>query len=166
MKGSFKIPNAALRYKPTPPEGPDGKPIVRRTPLAKGQGRVHVLTSDKPGEEKEEMKVIAVGITDGISTEVKSGALPPGTKVITRRRGACLAVRGRANEDERKRREHGHHRINGVLGFRGDHQLRGVAKDYVSAAGTVHALRDVRPDDRARRVRRHRRDERLGQVPT
>ncbi len=84
-KGSLKIPNAALRYKPTPPDGPDGKPIVPPPdpPLAKGQGRVHVLTSDKPGEEKEEMRVIPIGITDGISTEVKDNALPSGTKVIT-----------------------------------------------------------------------------------
>jgi HlyD family secretion protein len=85
QKGSLKIPNAALRYKPTPPDGPDGKPVVPPpdAPLAKGQGRVHVLTADKPGEEKEEMRVIAVGITDGISTEVMNNALPAGTKVIT-----------------------------------------------------------------------------------
>jgi HlyD family secretion protein len=84
-KGAMKIPNAALRYKPTPPEGPDGKPIVPPpdAPLAKGQGRVHVLTVDKPGDEKEEMRVIPIGITDGISTEVLNGALPPGTKVVT-----------------------------------------------------------------------------------
>ncbi|MGO8997560.1 MAG: efflux RND transporter periplasmic adaptor subunit [Polyangiaceae bacterium] len=84
-KGATKIPNAALRYKPTPPDGPDGKPIVPPPdpPLAKGQGRVYVLTSDKPGEEKEEMRVIPIGITDGIATEVLNGALPPGTKVVT-----------------------------------------------------------------------------------
>ena len=26
QKGALKVPNAALRYKPTPPDGPDGKP--------------------------------------------------------------------------------------------------------------------------------------------
>jgi HlyD family secretion protein len=80
-----KIPNAALRYKPTPPDGPDGKPVVPPPdpPLAKGQGRVHVLVNDKPGEEKEEMRVIPIGITDGMVTEVKDGALPVGTKLVT-----------------------------------------------------------------------------------
>ena len=85
VKGSLKIPNAALRYKPTPPDGPDGKPVVPPPdpPLAKGQGRVHVLTSEKPGEEKEEMKVIAVGITDGLSTQILNASLPAGSKVVT-----------------------------------------------------------------------------------
>jgi HlyD family secretion protein len=84
VKGSLKIPNAALRYKPTPPDGPDGKPIVPPPdpPLAKGQGRVHVLTNEKPGEEKEEMKVVSIGITDGLATQVVGG-LPAGTKVVT-----------------------------------------------------------------------------------
>jgi HlyD family secretion protein len=84
-KAISKIPNAALRYKPTPPDGPDGKPVVPPpdAPLAKGQGRVHVLLADKPGEEKEEVRVVPIGITDGISTEVMNGALPVGTKVIT-----------------------------------------------------------------------------------
>ncbi len=84
-KGSLKIPNAALRYKPTPPDGPDGKPIVPppEAPLGKGQGRVHVLTADKPGDEKEEAKIISIGITDGISTEVLNNSLPAGTKLIT-----------------------------------------------------------------------------------
>jgi HlyD family secretion protein len=84
-KGATKIPNAALRYKPTPPDGPDGKPIVPPPdpPLSKGQGRVHVLIADKPGEEKEEMRVIPIGITDGMATEVLNGALPLATKVVT-----------------------------------------------------------------------------------
>ena len=84
-KGATKIPNAALRYKPTPPDGPDGKPLVPPPdpPLAKGEGRVHVLVNDKPGEEKEEMRVIPIGITDGMVTEVPGGALPIGTKLVT-----------------------------------------------------------------------------------
>jgi HlyD family secretion protein len=84
-KAATKIPNAALRYKPTPPDGPDGKPVVPPPdpPLTKGQGRVHVLTGEKPGEEKEEMRVISIGITDGLATEVKNNSLPLGTKVVT-----------------------------------------------------------------------------------
>jgi HlyD family secretion protein len=84
-KGTLRIPNAALRYHPTPPEGPDGKPLPEppETPLAKGKGRVFLLTSDKPGDEKEEAKIISVGITDGLFTEVTDGSLAVGTKVVT-----------------------------------------------------------------------------------
>jgi HlyD family secretion protein len=84
-KGVRKIPNAALRYKPTPPMGPDGKPVIPppEAPLPKGKARVHVLTNDKPGEEKEETRVVDVGVTDGINTELVGDALGDGVKVIT-----------------------------------------------------------------------------------
>ena len=84
-KGVPRIPNSALRYKPTPPNGPDGKPVPAppEAPLGKGQGRVHVLVNDKPGEEKEEARVISIGVTDGINTELTNGSLPVGTKVVT-----------------------------------------------------------------------------------
>jgi HlyD family secretion protein len=80
-----RIPNAALRYRPSPPLGPDGKPVLAppEAPLAKGQGRVWVLTSDKPGDEKDEMRVVPTGITDGVYTEVSAEALPTGTKIVT-----------------------------------------------------------------------------------
>jgi HlyD family secretion protein len=84
-KGVPKIPNAALRYRPTPPMGSNGKPMPPppEAPLAKGQGRVYLLTNEKPGEEKTEQKIIAIGVTDGMSTEVAGGSLPVGTKVVT-----------------------------------------------------------------------------------
>ncbi|HSQ65532.1 MAG TPA: efflux RND transporter periplasmic adaptor subunit [Polyangiaceae bacterium] len=84
-KGVPRIPNSALRYKPTPPNGPDGKPVPAppEAPLGKGQGRVHVLVNDKPGDEKEEARVISIGVTDGIDTELTNGSLPVGTKVVT-----------------------------------------------------------------------------------
>jgi HlyD family secretion protein len=84
-KGVARIPNSALRYKPSPPLGSDGKPIPQppEPPLAKGQGRVWVLTSDKPGDEKDEQKLIQIGVTDGINTEVVGGSLAMGTKVVT-----------------------------------------------------------------------------------
>jgi HlyD family secretion protein len=84
-KNVARIPNAALRYRPTPPSGPDGKPIPQppEAPLAKGSGRVFVLTSDKPGEEKDESKLVSVGITDGLNTEITAGSLAVGTKVVT-----------------------------------------------------------------------------------
>jgi HlyD family secretion protein len=80
-----RVPNAALRYRPTPPQGPDGKPIPQppEPPLAKGHGRVFLLTSDKLGDEKDEQKVIPIGITDGLFTELTSDPLAVGTKVVT-----------------------------------------------------------------------------------
>jgi HlyD family secretion protein len=83
--GVPRIPNAALRYKPSLPVGPDGKPtpLPLEPPLAKGRARVWVITADKPGDEKDEMRTISVGITDGIYTEVTEGSLALGTKVVT-----------------------------------------------------------------------------------
>jgi HlyD family secretion protein len=83
--GVSRVPNAALRYKPTPPQGPDGKPIPQQPdpPLEKGKGRVWLLTSDKPGVEKDEVRIVSIGITDGVFTEVSDAALPLGTKVVT-----------------------------------------------------------------------------------
>ena len=80
-----RIPNAALRYKPTPPKGPDGKPVTQppEPTLEKGKGRVWLLTNDKPGSEKTEQKTISIGITDGMFTEVMDEAMPVGTKVVT-----------------------------------------------------------------------------------
>jgi HlyD family secretion protein len=79
------IPNAALRYKPTPPMGPDGKPQVQPPdpPLAKGTGRVFVLVNDKPGEEKVEPRVVHVGVSDGVVTELTEASLPLDAKVVT-----------------------------------------------------------------------------------
>jgi HlyD family secretion protein len=83
--GVARVPNAALRYRPTPPAGPDGKPILAapEAALPKGQARIWVLTSDKPGDEKDEMRVISVGITDGIFTEVTDPSLAVDTRVVT-----------------------------------------------------------------------------------
>ncbi|HXR11888.1 MAG TPA: hypothetical protein VN770_06315, partial [Gaiellaceae bacterium] len=80
-----RIPNAALRYRPSPPLGPEGKPVPQppEAALAKGQGRVWVLTNDKPGAEKAEQRVVAIGITDGMFTVVRDPALAEGAKVIT-----------------------------------------------------------------------------------
>lgn len=84
VKAALRVPNAALRYKPTPPMGPNGKPVPQppEPPLAKGSGRVYLVTSEKLGEEKSESKVIQIGVTDGINTEVLGG-IGAGTKVVT-----------------------------------------------------------------------------------
>jgi HlyD family secretion protein len=80
-----RIPNAALRFKPTPPTGPDGKPVPQPPdpPLERGTGRVWVLTSEKAGAEKDEMRIIAIGITDGMFTQVTDPSIAPGSKVVT-----------------------------------------------------------------------------------
>lgn len=84
VKATLRVPNAALRYKPTPPMGPNGKPVPQppEPPLAKGTGRVFLLTNDKPGEEKAEPKVVQIGVTDGIHTEV-TGGLDASQKIVT-----------------------------------------------------------------------------------
>jgi HlyD family secretion protein len=83
--GVRRVPNAALRYKPTPPQGPDGKPIPQppELPLAKAHGRLFVLLSDKPGDEKDEQRTVATGITDGLFTQLTDDPLAVGTKVVT-----------------------------------------------------------------------------------
>lgn len=83
--GVPRIPNAALRYHPSPPTTPEGKPIAQapEPPLARGQGRVWALSSDKPGAEKDEQRVISIGITDGMFTVVTDPSLAVGSKVVT-----------------------------------------------------------------------------------
>ncbi|HEY1959755.1 MAG TPA: efflux RND transporter periplasmic adaptor subunit [Polyangiaceae bacterium] len=84
-KGVPRVPNSALRFKPTPESGPDGGAITPppESPLGKGQGRVHLLVSDKPGDEKDEERIVSIGVTDGIFTELTDKALPVGTKIVT-----------------------------------------------------------------------------------
>jgi HlyD family secretion protein len=78
------VPNAALRYQPSPPLGADGKPVPQ-TPLPslpKGKGRLYVLTGN-PGDEKADLKVVDIGVTDGLRTEILGGEVGIGTKVVT-----------------------------------------------------------------------------------
>ena len=91
-KGVLKVPNAALRFRPTPPAAPNHAPgaatqaparLPAEPPLANGQGRVYVLTRERPGQETVEAKVVPIGVTDGVSTEVRGNALPAGTVVVT-----------------------------------------------------------------------------------
>jgi len=55
---SFSATRAGQQAIPQPPD----------PPLAKGTGRVYVLTNDRPGEEKAEPKIVAIGASDGIMT--------------------------------------------------------------------------------------------------
>ncbi len=80
-----RIPNAALRYRPSPPVGSDGKPIPQPPdpPLEKGTGRVWLLTGEKQGAETAEPRVVSTGITDGMFTVVTDPQLTLGAKVVT-----------------------------------------------------------------------------------
>lgn len=82
-KGVTRVPNAALRYKPTPPTDKDGKPVPQDPlpPLKPGTGRIYLLTDATPGNEKTEMRVVDVGITDGLNTELKTDVGP--AKLVT-----------------------------------------------------------------------------------
>lgn len=82
-KATTTIPNSALRFKPAPPQGPDGKPlpVAPEAPLPKGKAKVYVLTDAKLGDEKIEPRVVGVGVTDGLRTVVTD--LEKGVKVVT-----------------------------------------------------------------------------------
>lgn len=84
QKSTLRVPNAALRYKPSPPLGPNGKPVPQppEPPLAKGTGRVYVVTSEKLGDEKAEPRIVQISVTDGLHTAVVGG-LPAGAKIVT-----------------------------------------------------------------------------------
>ena len=64
--------------------GPNGKPVPQppEAPLPKGTGRVYVLTSEKVGDDKSEVRLVQIGVTDGLTTEI-TGGLPAGTKIVT-----------------------------------------------------------------------------------
>jgi HlyD family secretion protein len=99
VKGVLRLPNAALRYKPAPPakdgakESGEPKPDVKLDALGHGKGRVFLIVDNTPGKEKAEPKVLDVGITDGINTELKTSELGAGTKVVT----------DETDQDEKKR---------------------------------------------------------------
>ncbi|APR85200.1 Macrolide-specific efflux protein MacA [Minicystis rosea] len=73
-KGATRIPNAALRFKPSPPMDKDGKKIPQEPlpALAAHKGRIYVLVNETPGAEKTEMREVDIGITDGINTVLKT----------------------------------------------------------------------------------------------
>jgi HlyD family secretion protein len=80
-KGVIRVPNAALRFRPSPPVGPDGKPKPFKPEPAppRGKGHVYLPPSDPEGEPKP--LLIDIGISDGAFTVVKGG-LSSGTKVV------------------------------------------------------------------------------------
>ncbi|MCU0658797.1 MAG: efflux RND transporter periplasmic adaptor subunit [Polyangiaceae bacterium] len=79
----LRLPNAALRFKPSPEKGPDGKPIPTppEKPLDPGTGRIFLLTDAAPGKEKITPQVVKIGVTDGVHTSLLE-PLDPGAKVV------------------------------------------------------------------------------------
>jgi HlyD family secretion protein len=73
-KDATRIPNSALRFKPSPPVDKDGKKIPQDPLPALGanKGRIYVVTDETPGAEKAEMREVDIGITDGINTVLKT----------------------------------------------------------------------------------------------
>jgi hypothetical protein len=53
--------------------------------LPHGKARVYVVSGTGPGDEGAEERVVEVGITDGVWSELRGG-LPAGTEVITEQR--------------------------------------------------------------------------------
>ncbi|MDC3953734.1 efflux RND transporter periplasmic adaptor subunit [Polyangium jinanense] len=90
-KGIKRLPNAALRFKPSPPMTKEGKPIPQDPlpPLPAGKGRIYVLTNETLGAEQIEMREVDIGITDGIYTVLRTdiGSL----KVVTEETDAGAA---------------------------------------------------------------------------
>jgi HlyD family secretion protein len=70
-KGITRVPNAALRFKPSPVEK-DGKKVTeeRLPPLPPKKGRIWVVTDETPGKEKAEPREVDIGVTDGVFTEI------------------------------------------------------------------------------------------------
>lgn len=90
-RGVQRLPNAALRFKPSPPLDERGKPIPQEPlpKLAKGKGRIYVLVDETRGAEKVEPRIVDIGLSDGIYTVVTSDI--GGAKVVKDETDASLA---------------------------------------------------------------------------
>ncbi|MBK7581023.1 MAG: efflux RND transporter periplasmic adaptor subunit [Myxococcales bacterium] len=88
-KGSLAVRNAALRFRPLPEKDEDGKPkpVKPPPPLDPGKGRVYVISGGPLGSETTEDKVVGVGITDGVWTELADPAgLVAGQAIVVEQR--------------------------------------------------------------------------------
>lgn len=82
-RGVVKVPNAALRFRPEPPAAePGAPPPPREEALPRGKARVYVVVDETPGQEKLDRRVVDVGASDGIETEIVAG-LAEGAVVAT-----------------------------------------------------------------------------------
>lgn len=88
-KGSLAVRNAALRFRPLPDKDEEGKPkpVKPPPPLDPGKGRIYLVAGGAPGSETLEDRVVGVGITDGVWTELKDAAdLAAGRPVVVEQR--------------------------------------------------------------------------------
>lgn len=88
-KGATAVPNAALRFRPMPPESEPSErpepPALESVPLHAGQGRIYTIAGGEPGQEQVAQRTVDIGITDGVWTELKNG-LKVGDEVVTEQR--------------------------------------------------------------------------------
>lgn len=93
-KGVLRVPNAALRYRPSPVEV-DGKKVPQEPlpALPPRKGRIWIVTDPTLGQEKAEPRVVDVGITDGVNTEV--GGDLDALKIVTDETDDPAAKKGR-----------------------------------------------------------------------
>lgn len=73
-------PNSALRFKPDNQEGADFGA------LKAGQGRLFQISGGEPGAETLSSKVVDIGITDGVWTQLQAEQFAAGTEVVTEQR--------------------------------------------------------------------------------
>ncbi len=73
-------PNAALRFKPDEKEG------MEFEALQPGQARLFQISGGLPGAEQLSSRVVDIGITDGVWTELKNDGIASGTQVVTEQR--------------------------------------------------------------------------------
>jgi HlyD family secretion protein len=81
-KGKRRIPNSALRFRPSPPLDEKGKPLPQEPlpKLAPGKGRIWVLVDETRGAEKVEPREVDIGISDGMYTVLLSE--PPPEQIV------------------------------------------------------------------------------------
>jgi HlyD family secretion protein len=73
VRAALAVRNSALRFKPLPELDDSGrpKPVPPPAPLKPGQGRVYFVKGGTPGHEEVAERVIDIGLTDGVWTQVK-----------------------------------------------------------------------------------------------
>lgn len=89
--GVFRVPNAALRYKPSAGEGEGGDKKAAPGGSGKGfgaTGKVFLLSAGEPAPRS-----VKVGITDGVMTEVEGSGLSEGGEVILEETDAAAGGR-------------------------------------------------------------------------
>ncbi len=81
-RGALRVPNAALRFRPLPSVGSDGKPKANKPepPPPHGKGKLYL----PPGKDSDPAKpmLVDVGISDGQFTVVSGEGVSAGLKIV------------------------------------------------------------------------------------